>query len=76
MNYVVHVGDRQDLPRVSGDAVRPVENFLVEVRAEEFFFITNNIGKTNYAFTHRNSQVGRGMNRAPVRSGRAPRLSR
>ena len=58
MNYVVHVGDRQDLPRISGDGARPVENSLVEVRAEEFFFVADDIGKTKYAFAHRNPQIG------------------
>jgi hypothetical protein len=59
MDDVVHVGDRQDLPRVSGDAARPVENFLVEVRAEEFFFVADDIGKAELASAHGNSQIDR-----------------
>ena len=59
MDDVVHVGDRQNLPRVSGDAARPVENFLVEVRAEEFFFVADDIGKAKHASAHGNPQIGR-----------------
>ena len=59
MNYVVHVGDRQDLPRISGDAARPVENSPVEVRAEEFFFVTDDVGKAKHEFAHGNPQIGR-----------------
>jgi hypothetical protein len=59
MNYVVHVGDRQDLPRISGDATLPVENPLIEICAEEFFFIANDVGKTEHAFAHGNPQIGR-----------------
>src|SRR5689334_5902945 len=58
MDYVLRVGDRQDLPRISGDAARPVENFLVEVRAEEFFFVADDIGKTKHASAHHNPQIG------------------
>ena len=59
MDYVVHVGDRQDLPRIAGDAARPVENSLVEVRAEEFFFVADDIGKAKYTSTHGNPQIDR-----------------
>ena len=77
MDYVVHVGDRQDLPRIPGDSPWPVENFLVEVSAEEFFFIANDIGKlsTRPAIITPRSVAGRNR-RAPVllRPG-APRRS-
>jgi hypothetical protein len=72
MDYVVHVGDRQDLPRISGDATRPVENSLVEVGAKEFFFAADDIGKTNYAFAHHNpgSAAGKEPGRpSPFRPG-------
>ena len=59
MDYVVHVGDRQDPPRISGDATRPVENFLVEVCAEEFFFIADDVAKTNHKSAHGNTQIAR-----------------
>jgi hypothetical protein len=59
MNYVVQVGDRQDLPRMSGDAARPVEDSLVEIGAEEFFFVADDSGKTKLGFAHRNLQIGR-----------------
>ena len=75
MDYVVHVGDRQDLPRISGDGARPVENSLVEVRSEEFFFVADDIGKANHAVAHRNPQIGRRKEPggARPRFGRAPR---
>ena len=59
MDYAVHVGDRQDLPRISGDAAGPVENSLVEVRAEEFLFVADDVGETNRASAYGNPQIGR-----------------